>query len=437
MKNISKEPNYNFLFDKLFPIARSITGKGYRKSIKLLSKYVPFKFINYKSGKKIYSWLVPKEWNIDDAYVLDQKGKKVIDFKKNNLSVVYYSQPINKTLNLKNLNKNLYSIKNKPNLIPYVTSYYQKNWGFCIKEKERKKLVEQKYKAIIKTSFTNGKVQIGLAKLKGKSKKTILISSYLCHPSMANNELSGPLVLVGLYNKIKKWKNRNYTYLFLINPETIGSICFISSYKAELKKNLVGGLVLTCLGGPNKKLSYKKSRNGNSIIDKLFLREAKKNKIKIREFDPNGGSDERQYNSPEPNLAVGQISRTVYKNYEEYHTSGDDKKFMKISQIKKTVNYLEKQLLINEKYLPLKRFDPNCEIRLGKFNLYPNINHPNKNKYSNNKKKDDGFQKKIILNLLSYADGNHNIVDVAESLNINLDKVIKIYKILKQKKILQ
>ena len=141
---VKMELDYNFLFDKLFPIPRCITGKGYRKSLKLLSKYVPFKLINYKSGKKIYSWVIPKEWNVDDAYLLDQRGKKIIDFKKNNLSIVYYSKPVNKTLNLKTLQKNLYTIKNQPNLIPYVTSYYQKNWGFCLKESERKKLIEQK-----------------------------------------------------------------------------------------------------------------------------------------------------------------------------------------------------------------------------------------------------------------------------------------------------
>ena len=433
---VKMELDYNFLFDKLFPIPRCITGKGYRKSLKLLSKYVPFKLINYKSGKKIYSWVIPKEWNVDDAYLLDQRGKKIIDFKKNNLSIVYYSKPVNKTLNLKTLQKNLYTIKNQPNLIPYVTSYYQKNWGFCLKESERKKLIEQKYQAVIKSSFTDGNVQLGLTKLRGKSKKTILISSYLCHPAMANNELSGPLVLIGLYNKIKKWKKRNYTYLFLINPETIGSICFISSHKDELKKNLVGGLVLTCLGGPNKQLSYKKSREGNSIIDKLYIREAKKNNVKIREFNAHGGSDERQYNSPEQNLPVGQISRNVYKTYKEYHTSGDDKKFMKISQIKKSVNDIEKKLLINEKYLPLKRLDPNCEIRLGKYGLYPNINHPNKKKYSSNTKKDGGLQKNIMLHLLSYADGKHNILDVADLINVDIKEVNKVYKILKKKKIL-
>ena len=148
---------------------------------------------------------------------------------------------------------------------------------------------------------------------------------------MANNELSGPLALIGLYDKIKKWKNRYYTYKFLINPETIGSICYISNHSKELKKNLVGGLVLTCLGGPKKSLSYKKTRDGNSILDKLFERLSKNKNIKIRNYNANGGSDERQFNSPEPNLPVGQIARTVYKEYDEYHSSGDTKSFMKIS----------------------------------------------------------------------------------------------------------
>jgi aminopeptidase-like protein len=223
-------------------------------------------------------------------------------------------------MHLDALNKHLHSIKKYPKIIPYVTSYYKKNFGFCIKHSQREKLKNSNYKVVINSKFINGKIVNGLAKLKGRTNKIILISSYLCHPSMANNELSGPLVLLGLYEKIKKWNNRQYNYHFLINPETIGSICHIHTYKEIYKKDLDSGLVLTCLGGPQNKLSYKKSRIGNSGLDKLFINLSKSKKDFLREFDPTNGSDERQYCSSELNLPVGQVARTIYGQYYQYHT---------------------------------------------------------------------------------------------------------------------
>ena len=224
------------LFNQLFPILRSITGAGYIKSLNILSKYIKFKKLRYPSGKKVFDWTVPKEWVIKDAYV-KVDGKKIINFKKNNLHIVNYSAPVNKTMSLKELNRHLYSLKKRPNIIPYVTSYYKKNFGFCVEHQKRKKLKDKNYQVVIDSKFINGNVVNGISEIKGKTKKTILISSYLCHPSMANNELSGPLTMVGLYDKIKKWKNRQFNYLFLINPETIGSVCFLSNHKEFLKKN--------------------------------------------------------------------------------------------------------------------------------------------------------------------------------------------------------
>ena len=216
--------------------------------------------------------------------------------------------------------------------------------------------------------FINGNIINGIAKIKSETKRTIF-SSYLCHPSMANNELSGPLTLVGLYHKIKKWKNRQFNYLFLINPETIGSICYLSDHKEFLRRNLDSGLVLTCLGGPKKKLSYKKSRIGNSSLDKIFSYLSNEGKVRLRNFDPTGGSDERQYCSSELNLPVGQVARTGYFEFHQYHTSDDDKKFMKISQIMKSINEIENILKTNDNLYPLKRYMPYCELQLGKKSL--------------------------------------------------------------------
>ncbi len=415
---------------------RSITGEGYRKSLDILSRYMKCKKVEYKSGKKVFDWVVPKEWVINDAYI-ESNGKKILDFKKNNLHVINYSAPINKFLNLTQLNKYLFSIKKYPKLIPYVTSYYKKNIGFCIKHEQRKKLKNTQYHAYINSKFINGKVVNGVSKLQGYSKKVILLSSYLCHPSLANNELSGPLVLLGLYNKIKKWKKRKFTYLFLINPETIGSICFIHSNKDYLKKYLEGGLVLTCLGGPENTLSYKKTRSGNSSLDKIFINLKKQNKVKIREFDPTSGSDERQYNAAELNLPVGQIARTLYGSYDQYHNSGDNKKFMKISKISKSVKEIEKILILNESLDPLKRNMPYCEIQLGKRDLYPNINSFKTRKDSSDVVLRNTKQLKILKYLLSYADGKNNIVDIANLSGFSINDINDVLKITLKKKLIK
>tara|TARA_B100000989_G_scaffold164030_1_gene122556 strand:- start:20893 stop:22200 length:1308 start_codon:yes stop_codon:yes gene_type:complete len=425
----------NKLFDDLFPICRSITGNGYSRSLDILRKYINFKIIKYRSGKKVFDWVVPKEWNITDAYVIKNK-KKIIDFKKNNLHILNFSKPVNNVVSLKKLQKHLYSLKKYPNLIPYATSYYQKNWGFCIKDSQRKKLKKGKYKVVIKSNFKKGYLRNGLAKLSGKTDKIFLISSYLCHPSMANNELSGPLVLTGLFNKIKNWKSRNLNYYFLINPETIGSICFINSHKEILNKKLESGLVLTCLGGPKKKISFKKSRISNSKIDKLFEYFSKKKKVNIRDFDPTDGSDERQYCSAENNYPIGQISRTVYGEYYQYHTSGDNKKFMNISKIEASINQIEEILKIYEMVFPLKRFEGNCELQLGKRGLYPNINSIYTRKKSDDNTLDNKLQLNILNFILSYADGNNDIIDLANVSGYKIEDICKVLKICLKKNLI-
>ena len=428
--------NINKLFDLLFPINRSLINSGFDKSLNIICKNLGFKIEKVRSGSKVFDWTVPYRWEIKDGYIEDSKKIKIVDFKKNNLSVMGYSSPINKFLDFKDLKKNLHFIKNKPNWIPYVTSYYKKNWGFSLSYNDFKKLKKGKYKVYINSSFEKNYLKYGLKILKGKSNKIILISTYLCHPSMANNELSGPLVMRELIKKIKNWKNRYYTYYFLINPETIGSICFIKKYHKILKKNMEAGMVLTCLGGKNSKLSYKMSRKSNSSLDKLFTYLASKNKVKIREFDPSSGSDERQFCSSLLNLPMGQIARDVYGIYEQYHTSADNKKYMNIDQLINSINKIENYLEINEILRPLERAEPYCEIQLSKHDLYPTISSLNTLKNSNDKLKDQREQLKIISYILSYADKKNTIIDISKKLDIDLDKVINIYYMLVNKKIL-
>ena len=397
-------------FDELFPICRSITGNGYRKSFNIIKKFIPFKKYKYQTGKKVFDWKIPNEWNINNAYVENLRGEKIIDFRKNNLHVLNYSTPVNKIMTFSSLDKNLHSIKNQPNVIPYVTSYYKKNWGFCLSHNQRLKLINENYKVFIDSSLKKGFVEWGEHILKKTvkdnsiKKDTILISSYLCHPSMANNELSGPLIQILIYLKLKRLKKRKFNYLFAINPETIGSICLIHKNLKFLKENLISGIVLTCLGGPEKKLSYKLSRAGNSVFDKEFIKMAKNKKIKIRQFE-SSGSDEKQYCSSECNFPVGQLARTVYGDNKEYHTSADNKKFVRLNMFEKTANEIFNFIKNNEKKIFLRRKQPYCEIQLGKRNLFPNTNSPNTWKHSSDHILNSRDQLKIIRTILSNADG--------------------------------
>ena len=433
--------NLEKVFDELFPICRSITGNGYRKSFNIIKKFIPFKKYKYQTGKKVFDWKIPNEWNVRNAYIKNLKDKKIIDFNQNNLHLMSYSKPVNKIMSLSELNKNLHSISAQPKYIPYVTSYYKKNWGFCLSHSQRLKLKNENYRVFIDSSLKKGFVEWGEFLLKKTvndnsiKKDTILITSYLCHPSMANNELSGPLIQILLYLKLKKLKKRKFNYLFVINPETIGSICFIHKNLEYLKKKLISGIVLTCLGGPEKKLSYKLSREGNSLFDKYFTRAAKNKKINIRKFETNG-SDERQYCSSECNLPVGQLARTVYGKNKEYHTSADNKEFVKLRSFKGTANEIFKFFQDNEKKDFIRRKQPYCEMQLGKRNLYPNINSPNTWEDSSDKILNSHDQLNIINTILSVADGKIALSDVVFDKKYNYKKIRSIFIKLKKKGLL-
>ena len=415
---------FSNLFDKLFPINRSLLGEGYNESLKILNQYIGFKFLKFKSGTKVFDWVVPKEWLIKSAYILTPDKKKICDMKKNNLHVMNYSIPVNKKLKLVNLNKFLHSFKNLPNAVPYTTSYYKKNWGFNISHNQKNKLKPGNYKAVIKSEFKNGNLIVGEKILKGNSNKDFLISSYLCHPSMANNELSGPLVLLGLYEKIKKWKKRKFNYRFVINPETIGSICYLKKNKKKIKKKIVGGLVLTCLGGPKKYLSFKKTRKSDSEINKFFKYFDHLRLCKVRDYTPLTGSDERQYCSPGFNLPVGQISRTIYKEYKEYHSSLDNKKFMKIKSIKSTINKIIYFLKIIDTFSgKIIRKQKYSELFLQKYNLY--------------KDKSNNRLTKTIIYLLGHSDGSSSIIDIISRYNLDFRDTLKAIEILKNKKLIK
>jgi aminopeptidase-like protein len=417
------------LLKKLFPINRSITGEGFLESLKILnktSKIIKIKSIS--SGKKVYDWEIPKVWSIKDAFISHAK-KKLIDFKINNLHVLGYSSPVKTKLYFKDLkNKLIVNKKIDRDAIPYATSYYKKNWGFCVSRKQYLKLsnIKTKFDIMINSNFKNGKLKWGEATIKGKSKKTIILSTYLCHPSMANNELSGPVVCNELINFLKKRKN-NYSYKIIFLPETIGSISFISQNFEELKKNVLCGFVISCVGDKGQ-FSKINSRYNNNFADKILNQTFNKYHIKFRKFSYlERGSDERQYCSPLVDLPFCTLTRTKFENYKEYHTSKDDLNFINPKNLFKTINFLKKLIIeIENSILPVNSIK--CEPMLSKRKLYP------KTKTSANYQ--EKYFSKKLLDFLSYSDGSNNLSNISQLINTSKAETTKLFETLKKNKLI-
>jgi len=426
MKNNLKKRNLNMYswMKDLFPYCRSITGNGIKNSLRYFEKINPeFKRLKFKTGKKVFDWTIPEEWNVKDAYIEHESGKKFAKFKENNLNLVGYSEPVNFTLEKKELIKKIHTLKQQPNSIPYVTSYYNRDWGFCMSEKNKRKLPNGKYRVFIDSELKKGSLELSHAIIKGKLNQEIFFSSYLCHPSMANNELSGPVVLNKLLQFIKKrFKKTNYTYRFVLLPETIGSISYLSKYKNFLKKNVICGYNLTCLGDKGN-FSFIKSRNGNTLADSAIessLRDYKKyNKYSYLYRS----SDERQYCSPGIDLPLCSFSRSL--NYKEYHTDKDNLKIVSQKNLEESLEVLKNIIIAFELGLfpKTKIF---CEPNMGKRGLYPLISK--KNTHNN--------ELELRMNIISYSDGSKSIFDIANLLKQPLSKVIKEYKNLKNNKII-
>ena len=387
-------------FDRLWPILRSITGKGVRQSHDILSEIIPLKHFEIPTGSKVYDWEIPKEWSVNEAYVVDPEGKKILDIKDNNLHLVNYSIPFTGTVGLAELNKHLYSLPDLPDAIPYITSYYKERWGFCISENERQRLSQGDYQVVIDSKLFDGSLTIGEAFLQGESDEEVLISSYSCHPSMANNELSGPLVLAFLYKRLAQIKNRRLSYRFVLLPETIGAIAYLNMRGEHLKEKLTAGYVVTCIGDAGN-FTYKRSRQHNSLADKAALHVLATKNAKVINFSPLG-SDERQYCSPAFNLPIGSLMRTMYGEFPEYHTSLDNKEFISFTALQESIDvYFDmlRSLDKNQKYISLY---PHGEPRLDKRGLYESIGHSSVPELSTK-----------VLWLLNYSDGEHDLLDIA------------------------
>jgi len=420
------------LMERLFPITRSITGEGVRQTLRILKEIVPELEIKaVKSGERCFDWVVPKEWKIEDAYLLEvETGKKVIDFKRNNLHVVNYSIGVDKTLTFDELKEHLHYREDLPDAIPYVTSYYHPYWGFCLSYNQFKELnPNSTYRAVIKAKHFDGELNYGEIVLKGETEDEILFSTYVCHPSLANDNLSGPVLAIYLAKWVKEnLPKRRYTYRFVFIPETIGAICYISRNLEHLKKRVKAGYVLTCVGDEGE-FSYLSSRYGNTLADKVALN--------LLNYDPlvggkfkkysylDRGSDERQYCAPGVDLPVCLVMKSKFGEYKEYHTSLDNLEFVTPKGLQESFDFYRKLIEVLE-HNRVYKTTVLCEPQMGRRGLYHKISHSGRK----------GFVK-LLMDFLAYADGTNDLVDIADILKVSAHELIEAAKILEKHNLIE
>ena len=404
---------------KLFPYCRSITGDGVRKTLHDLKAVVPEMTLHeVTSGTRVFDWTVPKEWRIRDAWIKNSKGEKVLDFHETNLRVMGYSLPLDEKMSLDELKKIIYTQPDQPDVIPYVTSYYKERSGFCMTQLEKDALPEDTYHAYIDSELFDGSLTYGEVILPGETDDEILLSTYDCHPSMANNELSGPAVSVYLAKWIKTLPHRHYTYRFVYIPETIGSITYMSQgdHLAHMKKHVKAGFNLSCVGD-DRTYTYVASRYGDTLADRVAKNVLHFHypKYETRSFLYRG-SDERQYNAPGIDLPVCAVCRSKYGEYPEYHTSKDDMGLISPSGLEGA--YRAYQLML-EALEANRTYRVTCygEPQLGKRGLYPTISQ--KGSY-------DGI--KAMTDLITYADGRNDLIAISDRIGVPVHDLIPIAK---------
>ena len=394
------------LMQELWPICRSITGAGVRETLTIISKQLP-EMVTYEipTGTPCFDWEVPKEWAISDAFIIDPNGRKIVNFSDTNLHVVNYSIPIDIELDLEELETHLHSLPEQPDAVPYVTSYYNETWGFCISHKLRKSLIPGRYKVRIDSELKVGKLTYGEVLLPGSSSKEILISTYMCHPSMANNELSGPCLTTQLATWLKTI-DRQYSYRIVFVPETIGAVCYISRNLKQLKENVVAGYVVTCVGD-ERAWSFMPSRNGVTLSDHAARHVLKHVAPDFTEYSfLERGSDERQYCSPGVDLPISSVMRSKYATYPEYHTSLDNLDLVTAKGLgdalvayQKIIESLELNCIPVCKVL--------CEPKMSDRGLRPTIG-----------KVGSAESCKNLMNLIAYADGKKTLLEISEIINV-------------------
>lgn len=398
----------------LFPINRSLTGNGVRETLAYLKELIPQLTVHeVKSGTQAFDWNVPDEWNIRGGYIEDEKGDRVVDFANSNLHVMGYSTPVDEWMTLAELQPYLHSLPDQPSAIPYITSYYVRRWGFCLSHAQRESLKDGRYHVVIDSTLEPGSLTYGEVLIPGREEKEIFLSTYVCHPSLANNELSGPVVTTALARWLSSLKDHRFSYRIVFIPETIGSIVYISKHLAEMREKIIAGYVVTCVGD-DRAYSLLRSRAGNTLADraaKLVMKRHAPDHVEYSYLDR--GSDERQYCSPGVDLPVASIMRTRYNSYPEYHTSLDDLNLVTPSGLEGAYDALRKTIQLIEHNRVYRAATP-CEPQLGKRGLYPTLST-----------RGAGYAVRAMTNILAYADGTRDLVDIAEYIGISADEAIE------------
>lgn len=390
------------LMAELYPICRSITGEGVRRSHEILRQHVPLRSFEVPSGTEVFDWTVPREWNIRDAYLRGPAGRMVCSFQEHNVSVLGYSVPVRARMSLEALRPHLRSLPDQPGVIPYLTSYYKDDWGFCLPHRVLETLPDGEYEVVIDSSLKDGSLTYGEVFLPGETADEVLVSCYTCHPSLCNDNLSGVVLAAALAQALQACRLR-YSYRFLFIPETIGAIAWLALNEERLNR-IKHGLVATCLGDPGCS-TYKKSRQGNAEIDRAVLHVLQHSgaEFKVLDFFPSG-SDERQFCSPAFDLPVGSLMRTPYGRFAEYHTSGDDLDFVRPEHLTDTFRKYLQVINVLEGNRCYLNMNPKCEPQLGKRGLYSSVG---------------GLKRQppnqVALRwVLNFSDGRHSLLDICE-----------------------
>ncbi|MDJ1481638.1 DUF4910 domain-containing protein [Cytophagaceae bacterium YF14B1] len=410
---------------RLYPICRSITGNGVRQTLQILQDYIPVQIKEVPTGTPVFDWTVPKEWNIQDAWIKDPQGNIILSFKDHNLHVLNYSTPIHKTVSLAELKPHLFSLPDKPDWIPYRTSYYNENWGFCMTYRQLESLEDGDYEVCIDSTLEPGSLTYGECFLPGNTDEEVLISCHICHPSLANDNLSGISLAVKLIQWLQE-QPRRYSYRFLFIPGTIGSITWLALNEQQAFK-IKHGLVATLVGDSGR-FTYKKSRRGNATIDRAAAHALKHIQLPyhIIDFFPYG-YDERQYCSPGFNLPVGCLMRTPHGQYPEYHTSADNLDLVQPKNLTESYQLYTTILQILEGNGIYVNQNPKCEPQLGKRGLYRAISGDNHTK----------SYEMAMLWVLNLSDGEHSLLDIAEKADIPFEFIQKVAVILEEHDLLK
>ncbi|MBF2026083.1 MAG: DUF4910 domain-containing protein [Oscillatoriales cyanobacterium C42_A2020_001] len=413
------------LISELYPICRSITGNGVRQTLHILQQYIPLEIYQVPTGTQVFDWTVPKEWNVRDAYVKNASGKKVIDFQASNLHLLNYSIPIHQTMSLVELKKHLFTLPEYPDWIPYRTSYYNENWGFCLTHNTLQSLEDGEYEVFIDTSLEAGYLTYGEYYLPGEIEDEVLFSCHVCHPSLCNDNLSG-IALATFLAKHLSSIPRRYSYRFLFIPGTIGSITWLCLNESKTER-IKHGLVISGVGDAGR-MTYKKSRRGSAEIDQAVTHVLKHSgeEYAIEEFSPYG-YDERQYCSPGFNLPIGRLGRTPFGQYAEYHTSADNLEFIKPGSLIDSMTKYLGVLEILEKNKRYKSTNPKCEPQLGKRGLYGKLGG----------EQDKKINEMAMLWILNYSDGKHSLLDIADQASIRFHLIHQIVEKLKSANLIE